>query len=80
MVWLPAGFDGLEEPRLVVITRHSGHIAVIDPGKVVNGEFLRAVTKKHQIGAMLNRIVADPVSGDLFISDVKARQLYRRRE
>ncbi|MEE2787366.1 MAG: PKD domain-containing protein [Myxococcota bacterium] len=79
MVWLPAGFDDLDAPRLVVITRHSGHIAVIDPQKVISGEILRAVTKKYQIGAMLNRIVADPVSGELLVSDVKARRVYRVR-
>ena len=76
MVWLPAGFGGLQDARLVIVTRYSGHIALVDPVKVINGE-LRPVVARVQIGAVLNRVIADPVSGDLFVSDVKTRRIYR---
>ncbi|MCA9541090.1 MAG: PKD domain-containing protein, partial [Myxococcales bacterium] len=75
VAWLPAGFDGLASPRLAIVSRRSGHAALVDPGAVLAGR--PAIVGSQRLGGALTRVVGDPSTGWLHIADAKARRIYR---
>lgn len=75
IVWLGAGFEGLAAPRLAVVSRRSGHVALVDPDAALAGR--AAIAGQVRLGGVLTRVVADPITGWLHIADSKARRIYR---
>ena len=75
IVWLGAGFEGLDAARLAVVSRQSGHVAIVDPDAALAGR--AAIVGSVRLGGVLTRVVADPVSGWLHIADAKTRRIYR---
>lgn len=73
-VWLPEGFDGLAGPRLAVVARRSGHIAIVDPEDALAGR--PAVEGTIATGGVLTRVVSAP-TGWLHVADAKTRRIYR---
>lgn len=74
VAWLPDGFDGLEGPRLAVIGRRGGRVAIVDPEAALAGE--DAVEGVIETGGVLTRVVASP-TGWLHVADAKTRRIYR---
>ncbi|MCB9553036.1 MAG: PKD domain-containing protein [Myxococcales bacterium] len=75
IAWLGAGFEGLQAPRLAVVSRRSGHVAIVDPDAALAGR--AAIVGQVRLGGILTRIVADPVTGWLHVADAKTRRIYR---
>jgi hypothetical protein len=75
IVWLGAGFEGLDAARLAVVSRQSGHVAIVDPDAALAGR--PAIVGSVRLGGVLTRVVADGVSGWLHIADAKTRRIYR---
>lgn len=75
VVWLGPGFAGLDAPRLAVVSRRSGHVALVDPDRALAGQ--NPIAGQVRLGGVLTRVVADPVTGWLHIADAKSRRIYR---
>lgn len=75
MAWLPAGFDGIEAARLVVVDALSGEALMLDPAALADGD--AGEIARADIGGALDRVVADPATGWLHIADRKTRTVYQ---
>ena len=75
MAWLPAGFDGLAAARLVIVDARSGAVTLLDPNALMAGN--AGVVAEIDLGGVLDRVVADPDTGWLTISDRKTRGVYQ---
>lgn len=75
IAWLPAGFAGLDGPRIALVAARSGHIALVDPAAVEASE--DGVLVSRRIGGTLTHLAADPGTGWLTVVDAKARRAYR---
>jgi hypothetical protein len=74
LAWLPAGFTGVNAPRIAVVAA-DGTLSLIDPDAVLDQ--MPPVLSQASLGGALNRVVADVNSGDLIVSDAKTRMVYR---
>lgn len=75
MAWLPDGFDGLEGARLVIVDARAGTITLLDPTALLAGN--PGVMAEAELGGALDRVVADPDTGWLTVSDRKTRGVYQ---
>lgn len=74
LAWLPAGFTGVNAPRIAVVAG-DGTLNLIDPDAVLDE--MPAILSQASLGGALNRVIADVAAGDLVISDAKTRMVYR---
>lgn len=72
LAWLPAGFDGLREAKIAVVTARSGEVALIDPDDALAGR--DGLDTSIRLGGVLNRIAV--LDDTLYVSDGKTHVVY----
>ncbi|MCK6570857.1 PKD domain-containing protein [Myxococcota bacterium] len=75
-VYLPAGFDGLEDAHIAVVGARGGHIALLDAAAAEAGRGDAAISASRRLGGVLQRVVADAETGWVHVADAKTRRLY----
>lgn len=75
MAWLPAGFDGQANAHIVIVDALSGEAILLDPEALQDGD--AGEVARADLGGSLDRVVADPDTGWLNISDRKTRRVYQ---
>lgn len=72
LAWVDASLNNAA--RIVIVTNR-GEVALVDPQAILDGA--STVLSRGSLGGRLNRVVVDPTTHDVLISDVAQRKLHR---